>query len=286
MNRVLCTSVIAFFGLYQTFAQTDPSVEKGGRVVHNSDRLTTTVWTEGRRPLLEAIQLVNQEYGWTVNYEEAPTVNASEIVDDDSAFRMSHPGYSDGYFPNAHGFPFTFDDSADKESVLNGLVSKYNNSSNPGKYALQRTAQGDYVLVGISYKSQQGSNSNFESPLNCKISLSLPAMGVRDALQRVVLQIKNTCHTSLDGEYAGEGPNISPAEPVSGNFDNESARDVLADLLSQGRYLMWYSVEYVPVSNKFYLETWLGLKTIVGINGNRVRDRIQNPKRQKANEKQ
>ena len=259
-----------------------PSTEpREGRIVHeNNASQTATVFTYSRRPLQEAIRLVNEEYGWGINYEDAPTVNASEVVDDDAEFRKLHPGYREGFVAKGHPFRSTFNETlthhADQETVLLQLLEDYNTSTNPGRYSLERTAQNGYVIVGTKYKSVSGTEATFISPLNCPISVAISPMSLHDALQLVAKQVSDTCKTDLNAEYAGEALGPLANGNVAGTYDQQLARDVVEALLLQERGFLCYSVEYVPVLNQFYLETWLVRRKITGVDGNQILDPVLN----------
>lgn len=259
-----------------------PSTEpREGRIVHEGNESpTATVFTYGRRPLQEAIRLVNEEYGWGINYEDGPTVNASEVVDDDSEFRRLHPGYQEGFVAKGQPFRSTFNENpthhADEETVIQQLLDDYNASTNPGRYSLARTAQNGYAIVGTKYKSVSGAEVAFTSFLNCQISVAISPMSLHDAVQLVAKQVSDACKTYLNVEYAGEALGPLAEGNVAGNYDREPARDVVEALLLQERGLLCYSVEYVPVLNQFYLETWLVRRKITGVDGNQILDPVLN----------
>jgi hypothetical protein len=255
--------------------------QHSARIVHNSDENpTATVFTYSRTPLQDAIRKINDEYGWAINYEDAPTVNAFEIVDDDPDFRQSHPNLKEGYFPNGQPFHSTFKESrthhADVEAVLQQLLQDYNASSNPGRYTLKRTSQNGYVVVGTKYKSESGAEVEFTPPLSCPISVTISSMSLREAIQLVAKQVNSTCKANLSAEYAAQMLGQLGARDVSGTYDREPARDVIEELLLQEQGLVYYSVDYAPGINQFYLDTGLVYETITGVDGNLVPNPVLN----------
>lgn len=284
MKRLI---VIICFGLY--FSNVHAQISNASpeqlpaRIVHNEDdSQTATVFTYSHRPLEDAIYQINEEYGWSINYEDAPTVNASEVVEDDPDFRRSHPHLQEGYLPNGHPFQSTFKETrthhAEKETVLRQLLQDYNASTNPGRYSLEHAAQKGYVIVGTEYKSESGSEVAITPLLSCAISLTITPMSLRDALQLVAKQVNDTCKTNLNAEYAAQMLGQLGAGNASGTYSKESARDVIEDLLLQQRGLLYYFVEYVPGLNMFYLQTFLVRETITGTDGNQIRSPVLNEK--------
>jgi hypothetical protein len=246
------------------------------------------VFTYGYTPLFDAVLTVNEEYGWNINYEDAPTVNASELVDNDAEFHRTHPGFheeiQDGYVRKVQPFRSSFIEldahHADQESVLEQIVRDYNASENPGKFRLDRTKQGGYIVVGTRYKSESGSEVEYTPILNCSISLDIPPSNLHDALGLVAEQANKTCsnnlHAELSAKFAAQEPGPRTGGNVFGNFRQEAARDVVDNLLGQEVGLMNYSVHYAPGINKFYLVTWLAHRKIVGADGNEILDPILN----------
>jgi hypothetical protein len=227
---------------------------------------TATVFTYSRRPLLETIELLNDEYGWNIHYEDAPTLDPSEVVDDDAEFRKAHPGYQRGYEPKGEPFHSVFEagdtSPVGEEAILQQVLRDYGETTNPGRYALERTTQNGFAIVGSEYHSPSGASVEFEPPLSCKISLRIPPMSLHDALEAVVAELKGTCKSNRNIEYAAGGEGDLQKMSVSGTYNQEAARNVVEDLISQEPGLFYYMVEYKPVVNQFYLEIQLTLRTI------------------------
>lgn len=262
---------------------------QNSRIVHNDDGYpTATVFTYSETPLGAAILAINEEYGWDINYEDVPTVSASELVDNFAEFHRSHPGFhediQDGYSLKLQPFRSTFNEldahHADKESVLEQLIRDYNASANPGKFRLERTRQDGFVVVGAQYRSESGSEVEYTPILSCSISLYIPPSSLHDALGLVADQVNKTClndlHARLSAKFAALDSGPRTAGDVFGDFQQEAARDVVENLLWQEAGLMNYFVEYKPGINQFYLETWLAHRKIVGVDGNEIFEPILN----------
>ncbi len=289
--RMLLTIGVFCLGSLPTFSRSGSHLPglQNSLITHNNDGSpTATVSIYSDPPLAAAILAINQEYGWDINYEDAPTVNASELVDNFAEFHRTHPGFhediQDGYSRKVQPFRSSFSEfdehHADKGSVLEKVIRDYNASTNPGKFRLERTMRGGYVVVGSKYKSESGSEVEYTPILSCSISLYIPPSDLHDALELVVDQVNKACpsqlHATLSAKFAADDPGPLTSGDVSGRFGHEAARGVVEGFGWQEAGLMNYFVEYKPGINKFYLETWLAHGRIVGVDGNEILNPVLN----------
>jgi hypothetical protein len=103
-------------------------------------------------------------------------------------------------------------------------------------------------------------------------------MSLYEALQRVGKEVSATCNANLDAQYAAEMVGHFADFNVSGSYTDEPARDIVESLLLQEPGMLYYSVDFVPVVNKYYLETWPVFKTITEIDGRKVPKPVYNKK--------
>jgi hypothetical protein len=251
-----------------------PHRERSDTIIHeDKGSPTATVTTYGRRPLEDALRLIGRTYGWAINYEDAPVVNSQQIVDDNAELRLKYPDLAErALFPRGNPFTTTFSEDharhADIEQVLKRVIQDYNQSGNPGHYEVERTTLGNYLVVGDSYESQSGARRKYTPILNCKISITIPALSLHDALQMIGSEIGKTCKDSqLNTDYAAE---IGTQGQVFGTYQDVPARDVIEQLLSQETTLMFYTVDYMPGENQYNLYTWVAYKSGRSMGGNEV----------------
>ena len=103
-------------------------------------------------------------------------------------------------------------------------------------------------------------------------------MSLHDAFQLIAKQVNETCKTNLNADTATALLGQIENSIVSGTYNREPARDVIEELLLQQRLLLYYSVDYVPGLNVYYLATWIVRETITGADGNQVRRPVINKK--------
>lgn len=108
--------------------------QQTGRVVERAElrhaKGTATCVVNAPRPLQQSVQLVNEEYGWAVNYED-PLWDGADLVDDtDPAWRAAHPNergvrrVRGGAFESQYSeLPTTAHSADERSSVLGKLVS-------------------------------------------------------------------------------------------------------------------------------------------------------------------
>ncbi len=152
------------------------------------------------------------------------TVNASEVYwHDFPELHRNRPGSSFDqlaihvYSLKTQPFQSTFNkldaQNGDIKSVLEKVIHDYNESGNPGKFRLDRTRQGNYVVVGARYKSETGPEVDYTPIFSCPISVSIPPSSLHDALELVADQVNKSCpnslHAKLNAEFASfdRGPN-------------------------------------------------------------------------------
>jgi hypothetical protein len=153
-----------------------------GRAVIKHSEEIGTLNANDPRPLFQAINALNEEYGWCVNYEDPPY---SEFDMYDSSlpdWRASHPNARGARTLNGGGFHSEFPEPAFLAAsdgmgsdfigkVLQKLVSDYNASGNPGQFTVRKDTDGRYDVIGVSSKNSLGQNQATVAILDTPISL-------------------------------------------------------------------------------------------------------------------
>src|SRR5258708_2205976 len=161
MSRIL--AFLFFLGVSSSLlaqAPAKPSFMDAGVVQHNGAAGTLT--SNNPRPLMQAIEAISQEYGWTVDFEDPPYRSHFDLPDDtDPTWRANHPNakgvtrVSGGLFQSNFPEPSTISDKAE-EQVLQKLVSDYNSSGNPGKFVVRKEGETRYAVIGVSRRDETG----------------------------------------------------------------------------------------------------------------------------------
>ena len=171
-------------------APTKPSFMKAGVIQHQGTAGTLTA--NDPRPLMQAIATISQEYGWTVDFEDPPYRSHFDLVDEtDPVWRANHPNakgvtrVSGGVFQSNFLEPSTIPDNAE-EQVLQKLVSDYNSSGNPGKFAVRKEAEGRYAVIGVSRRDDTGTDETVGALLDTAISMPVQQRTATATLQTIV----------------------------------------------------------------------------------------------------
>lgn len=161
-----------------------------GVIQHHETAATLTA--NDPRPLMQAVEAISQEYGWTVDYEDPPYRSHFDLADDtDPVWRANHPNgksvtrVSGGPFQSNFPEPSTISVNAE-EQVLQKLVSDYNASGNPGKFVVRKETEGRYAVVGVSRKDDAGRDEPVEVLLDTAISMPVQQRDATATIQLIV----------------------------------------------------------------------------------------------------
>src|SRR5664279_807520 len=142
--------LLASRGFSQGTPAPGPSIKKPliyqvGQIVH--------ITTGGSRPLLQAVDALQEKYGWIVDYEDPrypPAISGATIPAPGPVRR--HPNTrtngTTGFSVQFNGGP-TADSRPDEQTVLALVVDANNQSNNAGQFELRKEKDGSFVVVGV-----------------------------------------------------------------------------------------------------------------------------------------
>jgi hypothetical protein len=234
MKRVIL--VYSLFGLpFLLLAQAPNKPSFTNAAVVERDGKTGKLTANDPRPLMQAIEAISQEYGWTVDYEDPPYRSQFDLVDDtDPTWRANHPNakgvvrVSGGLFHSS--FPEPSAENSE-EQVLQKLVADYNASGNPGKFAVRKEADGRYAVIGISRKDETGKEEAVNALLDTPITIPVQQRDARDTLHLIVDTLSET--TGVDVKLGTIGLSSNPLQEATLTIGgtNVSARALLLQAL-------------------------------------------------------
>jgi hypothetical protein len=177
-------------------APAKPSFMNAGVIQHQGPTGTSTA--NDPRPLMQTVEAISQEYGWTVDFEDPPYKSHFDLADDtDPVWRANHPNakgvtrVSGALFQSSFPEPSTISDNAE-EQVLQKLVSDYNASGNPGKFVVRKEADGRYAVIGISRRDETGKDESVNALLDTPISIPAQQREARPTLQLILDTVSAT----------------------------------------------------------------------------------------------
>lgn len=207
---------------------------------------TATVSSNDPRPLRQAISALNEEYGWTVDYEDPPYSSNSELIDvTDNQLRAAHPNSRRVTVPSGGAFDSTFQEdstlntSAGEARVLKQIVNDYNHSANPGKFLLRAQDGGRYTIIGSNVKDTEGKDKSVLPLLDTPISLTRSKRSALDTISLILQEVTGRTQVKTGVSWVPNNLLINTQITVGG--DNVPARELLLEALTAtGRPLVYY----------------------------------------------
>ena len=219
------------------------------------------------RPLLEAITVVAEEYGWIVDYED-PIYSTAESKDvTDPAWRGAHPTERGAWNPSGGTFVANLGKSDNiplhEKQTLESIVEQYNHSGNPGYFRLIRTPSGRLVVSG---RSRMDAAESGKGPFDTLI-LPFPDSQVAiNDLQKLIDQCASRNGVPM---VVGMVPlNAMSQSIVEGHKESESCRDDFARILSALPYALTYEILYDISSRTYYWSVVPAHHVVPGPDGN------------------
>ena len=255
-----------------------PSFMNAGLIQHSGTAGTLTA--NDPRPLMQAIATISQEYGWTVDFEDPPYRSHFDLVDDtDPTWRANHPNAKGVTRVSGSLFQSTFPEpSTDngEEQVLQQLVSDYNSSSNPGKFAVRKEAGARYAVIGVSRRDNSGKDETLDALLDTAISIPVQQRTATATLQLIVdtLSAKTGVRVSLGTIGLSSDPLQGVELAIGGS--NVPARTLLLQTLdsaSNSRFfkgiLVW-NLLFDADQNAYFLRLHTATKIETDADGKQV----------------
>jgi hypothetical protein len=210
-----------------------------GVVEHQSG--TATVRADHARPLEKAITALNEEYGWSVHYEDPPYQGKHDLIDGiNPKYRETHPDIKSMPNPSGGRFASTYpEDSSLRRSrseeaqVLSKIISDYNKSGNPGHFVVRTLSDDSFDVVGDGTHDDNG-NVIFVTPiLDTPISLPLATRSFGDTIEAIMNAVTAKTGVKAGGPLFGPNNLLIGGQVSTGGPDIAPARDFLMKLLAQ-----------------------------------------------------
>ena len=150
---------------------------ENAEVRHLADSIT--VATNDARPLAQAVTALSEEFGWAIDFEDPPYYSKYDLVDDTAPqWRAAHPNTKgvtviagDTFQTQFLKSPDTGTSQAEAERILDGVVSDYNASANPGRFTFPNEGDGRFAIVGTRVKDDNGRDRAVTPILDTPISI-------------------------------------------------------------------------------------------------------------------
>jgi hypothetical protein len=155
------------------------------------------------RPLAQALDALQQKYGWPVNYEDPQYTSKLDLVDAKSLQDKS--SYPNGQHRVPSGGSFTAELGAvpphglpDEAKALQELIDSYNRSSNPGRFELRvdRTEQA-FDVVGTAAHDTHGRVPQQPVLLDLPITIDTQERTFSDTVDLICQKLAEKTHVTI-----------------------------------------------------------------------------------------
>lgn len=273
--------IIAFAAIMASFySQVQNVQERHSRYMERAEvrhlANSATVTADSPRPLAQALTALSEEFAWTIDYEDPPSYNEYDLVDDTAAaWRASHPTAKGVTVIRGETFESQFDETpnagaspAEEEHILDTVVSDYNKSTNPGRFTVRNEGDGRFAIVGTGVKDENGQDQAVSPILDTPISVQTDT---RDALTtiRIILDAL-TVNSQTKVVMGMMAVNALSNSKVTIGGDNIPARVLLLQTLSSAKRKLYWDLLYDHDVNTYAFNVVPLRQAKYGISGNRT----------------
>jgi hypothetical protein len=189
------------------------------------------------RPLLQALEALQQRYGWRIDYEDPQYIAKPDFQDQPASETSSGRRVPDGG-AFAADFPAGSapDSPPDEQKALQLVVDAYNQSSNPGRFEIRQYGE-RFIVVGISARDMGGKISPSRPLLDSKITLRAEERTVIDTFDLICKKISDLGTVKVSSGIIPFGLDRSR---ITVGGTEADARSYVEDLIkATGRKMCW-----------------------------------------------
>jgi hypothetical protein len=244
LHASFLVAILIFQGLAQTAPEKTASYLKQATVTETADVVRITA--NSPRPLLQVVDALQRKYGWVLGYEDPRYSSHLEIINlpgDDSHAQVPAGGEFIVEFPAS---------APDQEKTLRHVVESYNESKNPGRFELRRTAENEFYIEGVAARNKMDAISPQHPVFDTPLTLVARKRTIRDTLNLICHEVSLRTHTKI---MLGVSPrNILMHTSVRIGGSKLSARELMLQcLMATHRNLCWRLL-FNPTSKSYFLD--------------------------------
>jgi hypothetical protein len=246
--------VFVVVAVAQAFSQAVPEkkpAEKAPYLRHatiSENAGTIQVVANSPRPLAQALDALQEKYGWLAGYEDPRFISPSDLTEPASTGAQ--------IFPSGGAFKAEIPASvSDEEKFLQILADAYNGSENPGRFVVRKTKQGTFTLIGTQAKDAQGHLSPQKPMLDTPVTLLASQRTVTDTIDLISKKIAEQRSVKIT---LGVSPRaVVDHTKVKVGGTKVSARELLLQILSQLQGNFYWRLLFDPNSKGYVLDLHL-----------------------------
>jgi hypothetical protein len=179
---------------------------------------------------MRAIEALENRFGWTVTYEEAPLLYRGDAVDVTAYRKVQDRTKPPLLAPRGGPFTFVTSYSAGQSpmELLEALLQQYHATGYPGVFRVLRTGDVFHVVLTMR-KNAKGVLEAQQPLLDVPVTIADTERSAGGTIEAVLAEIRRTTGASV---YPGTTPlNLLGETRVQLGATNESARGVLVKVL-------------------------------------------------------
>jgi hypothetical protein len=197
------------------------------------------------RPLLQVLDALRQKYGWVVDYEDPWYASARDIVKS----KQETPGT---LLPAGGNFTVLLPvDTTQEDQTLRLIVDAYNQSSNPGRFAMRRSVEGRFYVVGTSARDEVNALSSQLPLFDRPVKIPLRRRTIADTIDLLCRALALQSHNSVS---VGVSPrSVLAYATVKTGGGMVSARELLIQSLKAAPRDVYWCLLFDPTSKGYVL---------------------------------
>jgi hypothetical protein len=253
--RFLIIALVTIFSNVHAHAQTQNDIQarhsrymERAEVRHLADSATVTA--NDARPLAQAVTALSEEFAWVVDFEDPPYYSNFDLVDDTaSQWRAAHPSAKgvtviagDTFQTQFPESPNTSSSLTGEERILDGVVSDYNASTNPGRFNVRNEGDGRFAVVGTNVKDENGRDQAVSPILDTPISIPAETRDANTTIETILHALTVKTQTKVAAFMLPQNA-LAQAQVTVGGQDIP-ARVLLLQTLSAAKMKLYWRLYY------------------------------------------
>jgi hypothetical protein len=213
---------------------------------------------------------MREEYGWVVNFEEPPYQSALDL----GTFPWpAHPGATwrvvggGSFQSNYTETPDMWSSPRLQLNVLEKVISDYNQSGNPGGFAVRTESDGKCTVVGVSMRDDSGRQVAVTPILDTPISLDTATRDAETTLRLITDALSRQTGVKVGIGFAPDNALMQSQVTVGGAA--LPARTLLLQTLDGAGGKMGWDLLYFPQFPHFVLNISIATRAQYDAFGNR-----------------
>lgn len=194
---------------------------------------------DGPRPLLRALDALQDKYGWVVDYEDPQYPDNPDLTTNDQsvpALRRSNSRHLKENFTVDFNNGPDPDSAPDEKPVLKIIVDAYNQSEGAGQFELRELPGGHFDVVGIGVRNQSGEVSSGQPILDLPITLKTQPRSVDETVALICQKVRQQSKIPVT---VGAIPARSQKTVAVGGIEVPARTLLLRAIAPMGAHLSW-----------------------------------------------